>query len=107
MNLLMRNPDGSTILREFAGRSAVQDMGILAVAAGACAIAAGVWNSGREASWLLSLHGFALGGFGLIAVSPIVRGPLSFRPVSVLFAVMAVSIGAFALATARRLRPSA
>ena len=93
MNLLMRNPDGSTILREFAGRSAVQDMGILAVAAGACAIAAGVWNSGREASWLLSLHGFALGGFGLIAVSPIVRGPLSFRPVSVLFAVMAVSIG--------------
>lgn len=107
MNLLMRNPDGSTILREFAGANAVWDMGILAVAAGGCAIAVGVWNSGREASWLLSLHGFALGGFGLIAVSPIVRGPLSFRPVSVLFAVMAVSIGAFALTTARRLRSGA
>jgi uncharacterized membrane protein HdeD (DUF308 family) len=107
MNLLMRNPDGSTIMREFAGVHAVRDMGILAVAAGACAIAAGVWNSGREDSWLLSLHGFALGGFGLIAVSPIVRGPLSFRPVSVLFAVMAVSIGAYALTTARGLRPGA
>jgi hypothetical protein len=105
MNLFMRNPDGSTILREFAGRNAVWDMGILAVAAGACVIAVGVWNSGREASWLLSLYGFALGGFGLIAVSPIVRAPLSFRPVSVLFAMMAVSLGAYALATARGLGP--
>jgi uncharacterized membrane protein HdeD (DUF308 family) len=105
MNLLMRNPDGSAILREFGASNAIWDMGILAVAAGACAIAVGIWNSGREASWLLSLHGLALGGFGLIAVSPIVRGPVSFRPVSVLFALMAASIGAFALTTARRLRP--
>jgi uncharacterized membrane protein HdeD (DUF308 family) len=107
MNFLMLNPDGSTVLREFAGPHAVRDMGILAVAAGACAIAVGLWNSGRDASWLLSLHGFALGAFGLVAVSPLVRGPLSFRPVSVLFVVMAVSIGAFALSSARRLRHGA
>ena len=76
---------------------AVQDMGLLALAAGACSIAAGLWSGG----WLLSLHGLALGAFGAIAVSPLVRGPLSFRPVSLLFTVMAASIGVFALETAR------
>jgi uncharacterized membrane protein HdeD (DUF308 family) len=105
-NLLMLNPDGSLILRRFALPGAVWDMGILALAAGACAIAAGFWISGRDNSWLLSLHGLALGAFGLLAVSPLVRGPLSFRPVSLLFVVMAVSMGAFALATARTPRRS-
>ena len=104
MNLLMLNPDGSMILRRFALPGAVWDMGMLALAAGGCAIAAGLWNAGRDNSWLLSLHGFALGAFGLIAVSPLVRGPLSFRPISLLFVVMAVTIGAFALATAQTLR---
>ena len=49
----------------------------------------------------LNLRNFALGAFGLIGVSPLVRGPLSFRPVSLLFVVMAVSIGAFAVGTAQ------
>ena len=107
MNLLMRNPDTSMSLRRFARPNAVWDMGMLALAAGACAIAAGLWNSGRNNSWLLSLHGLALGAFGLIGVSPLVRGPLSFRPVSLLFVVMAVSIGAFALGTAQTPRSAA
>lgn len=55
----------------------------------------------------MSLHGLALGAFGVIAVSPLVRGPLSFRPVSLLFAVMAASIGAFALKTAQMQRRGA
>ena len=62
-NLLMMNPDGAFSVRAFALHNAVRDMGVLALAAGACAVAA------------------------------LVRGPLSFRPVSLLFAVMAVSIG--------------
>ncbi len=107
MNLLMLNPDGSLSLRRFGLPNAVWDMGMLALAAGACAIAAGVWSSGRNNSWLLSMHGLALGAFGLIGVSPLVRGPLSFRPVSLLFVVMAVGIGAFALGTARTLRSGA
>jgi uncharacterized membrane protein HdeD (DUF308 family) len=107
MNLLMLNPDASLSLRRFGLQGAVWDMGVLALAAGACAIAAGVWNSGRDNSWLLALHGLALGAFGLIGVSPLVRGPLSFRPVSLLFVIMAVSIGAFALATSQTLRSGA
>lgn len=107
MNLLMLSPNGSLSLRRFALPNAVWDMGMLALAAGACAIAAGLWSSGRDNSWLLSLHGLAMGAFGLIAVSPLVRGPLSFRPVSLLFVVMAVSIGAFTLRTAQTLRSGA
>jgi len=106
LNLLMLNPDGSLSLRSFGMPGAVWDMGVLAIAAGACAVAAGVRNSGRDNSWLLVLHGFALGAFGLIAISPLVRGPLSFRPVSLLFVVMALSIGAFALAAGRTWRGS-
>jgi len=77
----------------------VWDMCMLAVVAGACAITAGLWNSGKGNSWLLSLHGLALGAFGVIGVSPLVRRPLGFRPISVLFILMAVSLGAFALGT--------
>ena len=107
VNLLMLPSGESLSLRRFALLDAVWDMGILALAAGACAIAAGLWNSGRYNSWLLSLHGFALGAFGLISISPLVRGPLSFRPVSLLFVVMAVSVGVFALGPAHALRSGA
>jgi uncharacterized membrane protein HdeD (DUF308 family) len=102
INLLMMNP--SLVLRRFASPAAVWDMGILALVAGACAIAAGLWSVGKDHSWLLSLHGLALGAFGAIAASPLVKGPLSFRPVSLLFAVMAASIGAFAWETVQTQR---
>ena len=83
---------------------AVQDMGLLALAAGACSIAAGLWSGGRDYSWLLSLHGLAMGAFGTIIFSPLPKGTLSFRPVSLLFTVMAASIGAFALETLKAQR---
>ena len=107
MNLLMLNPDGRVSLRGFALPNTVWDMSMLALVAGVCAIVAGLWNSGRGNSWLLSLHGLALGAFGLIGVSPLVRGPLSFRPISLLFVLMAVSVGAFALRSAQTLRRGA
>jgi hypothetical protein len=78
MNLLMLNPDGSLSLRRFALMGSVGDMGLLALAAGACAIAVGLWISGRNNSWLLSLHGLALGAFGLIAVSRWSEVPSAF-----------------------------
>jgi hypothetical protein len=70
MNLLMLNP-----LANF-----IWDMSVLV--AGACAITAGLWNSGRGSSWLLSLHGLGPDAFGLIGLSPRVRRPLGFRPIS-------------------------
>jgi uncharacterized membrane protein HdeD (DUF308 family) len=84
-------------------RSNVQDLGMLALSAGACAITAAFWNSGRSSFWLLALHGLGLAAFGVIGISPLVRGPLGFRPISLLFVLMAVSAGAFSLRTAHRL----
>ena len=95
MNLVMLNMDGSAALRRFAPVSTVWDMSVLAVAAGACVIAAGLWSYGKDNSWLLALHGLALSAFGLIGLSPLVKGPLSFRPVSLLFIVMSVTIAVF------------
>lgn len=105
INLVMMNP--SLTLRRFALTTEVWDMGMLALAAGACAIAGGIWSAGKDNSWLLSLHGLALGAFGVVIVSPLVKGPLSFRPVSMLFTVTAASIGAFALETAKTRRRGA
>lgn len=100
-NLLMLNPDASLSLRGSGPPSAVWDMSVLALVAGACAIIAGLSNRGKGNSWLLSVHGLALGAFGLIGVSPLVRGPLSFRLISLLFLLMALSAGAFSLVTAQ------
>ena len=103
INLLMMNRP--LIFRSFGSSSvAVRDMGLLALSAGACAIAAGLWSAGKDHSWLLSLHGLALTAFGAILVSLLIKGPLSFRPVSLLFTVMAASIGAFALETLKAQR---
>ena len=71
LNLVMLNLDGSLALRALGTAGVVGDMSKLGVAAGACAIAAGLWNSGRECSWLLSLHGLGLPTFGLIGLSPL------------------------------------
>jgi hypothetical protein len=107
MNLLMLNPDGSLTFRRLALPNTVWDMSMLGLVAGSCAIVVGLRNSSRGSSWLLSLHGLALAAFGLIGISPLVRGPLSFRPISLLFVLMAVSVGAFALRVARTLRSGA
>lgn len=104
VHLLRLDPLGSLTLRRFAPLHAVWDIGMLALAAGTCATAAGVWSLGRYNSWLLSLHGLALGAFGMIGLSPLVRGPLGFRPVSLLFVVMSVSLGAFAFGAVQLLR---
>jgi len=100
INLLFLNP--SVGLRTFAAPDAVWDMGMLALVAGACAVAAGVWSTGKNGTWLLALHGLALAAFGAIAVSPLVKGPLSFRPISLVFLVTAASLAAFAWNLGRR-----
>jgi hypothetical protein len=77
--------------------------GKLALAAGACAIAAGIWMSMKDKSWLLVLNGLALTAYGLISVFWS-QGRFTFLPVALLFVVMAVSLGIFALASALTLR---
>lgn len=100
INLSMMNVD--LTFRTFGSPSQrFWDIGLLALAAGACAVCAGIWSAGKDYSWLLLLHGLALGAFGAIVVGPLGKGSLSFRPLSLLFTVMAASIGAFALEIAK------
>jgi len=74
----------------------------LALAAGVCAIAAGIWRSAKGISWLLVLNGLAFGTYGLI---PLVwSGPHGFRLFALLIVAMAMTFGVLALAIARALR---
>ena len=101
-NLLMQGPDGSLTLRTFVLKATVVRMGMLALAAGACTIAAGIWSSGKGKSWLLVLNGLARSALGLILL--FWTGPLGFPTVALLLVVMAMSIGILELAIALTLR---
>jgi hypothetical protein len=100
---------GGRTLTFLSWNGAVGLQGKLALAAGACAIAAGVLRSGSGKCWMLALHGLALGALGVIQFG-FVRFPVSFLSVSLLIVVMAISMGALELeigATLRRLHHAA
>ena len=78
-------------------------LGQLTIAAGACAIAAGVWRSKEGNCWLLVLNGLALGALGLIYYR-FVSFRISFLTIALLIIVMALSIGILELVIARTLR---
>ena len=102
--LLILSPDAPPILHTLAHRrSTPAHMGLVALAAGACAVAAGIWNLRKARSWLLVLSGLALGALGLMMSLGASR-PIAFRTIALAVAVMAVSIGVYELATARALR---
>ena len=78
-------------------------LGRVALAAGACTIAVGVWRSANGKSWPLVLNGVALGALGLI-LNGIVGFRISFRTIALLIIATAISIGVLELITARTLR---
>ena len=78
-------------------------LGRLALAAGVCTIAAGIWRSAKGKCWLLVLNGLALSALGLI-YNRVFGFRISFRTIALLLVVMAMSVGIFELVTARTLR---
>lgn len=78
-------------------------VGKLALAAGACTIAAGTFRSTRGTCWLLVVNGFALCALGMIQYD-LTRMRISFVTVALLIILMAVSIGILELLIARTLR---
>jgi uncharacterized membrane protein HdeD (DUF308 family) len=102
--VLMGSRDGSPILRSFIqSRDAISQLGLLALAAGVCTIAASVWNSRKDNSWLLVLNGLACSSLGLLVTLGATR-PITFRTLALVIVIMAMSIGLYELATARPLR---
>ncbi len=78
----MQRPDGSIALRTLVHRGTLFDMGRLALAAGSCTIAAGIWIFRNRKAWLLALNGLALCTLGLILL--FWRDPLAFRTIALL-----------------------
>jgi len=104
MNFFMQGPDGSVALRTFVNnRGTLMDMGMLAVAAGVCTIAAGMWSWNAGKSWPLVLNGVACCALGL-TLRGMFGSEIRFRTIALLIVVMAMSIGLHELATARTLR---
>ena len=97
--LIMYNADGPIAFP--AWRDTVVFQTSLAMAAGACTIAAGIWRSARGKSWLLVANGIAFSAYGLI---PFIWRSLSFDIFALLIVVMATAFGILALAIARELR---
>jgi uncharacterized membrane protein HdeD (DUF308 family) len=93
-------PDGPLTFHAWNGT--VVFLNRLALAAGVCTIAAGIWSYGKGKSWLLVLNGLAFGAYGLIPL--FWRGSLSFLLLARLLVVMAMSIGILEFLTARTLR---
>ena len=87
----------------FHGLTDIVFLGRVALAAGACTIAVGLWRSANGKSWPLVLNGVALGALGLI-LNGIVGFRISFRTIALLIIVTAISIGVLELITARTLR---
>ena len=102
--VLMGSRDGSPILRTFIhSRDAILQLGLLALAAGICTIAASVWSSRKDNSWLLVLNGLACSSLGLLVTLGASRS-ITFRTIALVIFIMAMSIGLYELATARTLR---
>jgi uncharacterized membrane protein HdeD (DUF308 family) len=101
MTFLMLSSAESLTLREFALKGMVVFLGILALAAGACTIAAGIWNATHGQWWLLVLDGLAVCAAGLILI---LANSISFRMVTQLLVVLAMLIGIVELSAARMLR---
>lgn len=99
--LIMQSQDGP--LTFHAWRGTIMVLGTLILAAGVCAIAAGIWRSAKGKCWLLVLNGLALSVLGAI-YDFLVRFRVSFLTVALLIVLMAVSIGVLELLSALILR---
>jgi uncharacterized membrane protein HdeD (DUF308 family) len=102
--LFWLSPDGWLTLRSFVSpRGMVPILGTVALAAGACTIAAAIWSASKGISWFLALNGLACSALGLSIDLGATR-PVGFRTIALLIVVMALSVGVYELVIARTLR---
>jgi hypothetical protein len=87
---IMQGADGPLTFDSW--HSTIMLLGKLAMAAGACTIAAGILRSTNGKCWLLVLNGVALGALGLIQYG-FTGLRISFLTVALLVILMAMSMG--------------
>jgi uncharacterized membrane protein HdeD (DUF308 family) len=104
MILFIWSPDGLMTLHTFAhSRSSIEQLGLVALTAGVCTVAAGIWNARKANSWLLMLNGLGCSALGIMVALGSTR-PITFRSLALVIAVMAVSIGVYEVVAAQTLR---
>jgi hypothetical protein len=104
MILFIWSPDGLLTLRAFAhSRSSIEQLGLVALAAGVFTLAAGISNVREANSWLLVLNGLACCALGIMVALGATR-PITFRSIALAIVVMAVSIGLYEWVSAQTLR---
>jgi uncharacterized membrane protein HdeD (DUF308 family) len=104
MILFIWSPDGFRTLHTFAHyRSSIEQLGLVALAAGVCTVATGIWNAREANSWLLVLNGLACSALGTMVALGASR-PVTFRSMALVIVVMALSIGLYELVAAKTLR---
>jgi len=103
MILFIWSPNGFRTLHTFAHyRSSIEQLGLVALPAGVCTVATGIWNAREANSWLLVLNGLACSALGTVVVLGASR-QITFRSIAIAIVVMAVSIGLYELVTAKTL----
>ena len=104
MNFFMQLPDGSLAFRTFVSyRMTIEQMGMLALAAGVCMIAATVSTFKGSRVWLLLPHGLACSTLGLIFI--FWTGRLAFRTIALLLVMMALSGAIYGFTATRKGEP--
>lgn len=101
ITFMMRSSVQTFTLREFATRGSVIFLGMLALAAGACTIAAGIWTATRHKWWLLVVDGLAVSAVGFTLI---LSDRITFHLVANLLVALAMAVGVSELITARMLR---
>ena len=99
--LIVQDLDGPLTFDAWKGPAVY--LGKLALGAGACTIAAGIWRPAKGKCWLLVLNGLALSALGLI-YNWVFGFRVSFLTIALLLVVMSMSIGILEFAIARTLR---
>jgi hypothetical protein len=88
-------------LREFATRGMTVFLGLLALSAGVCTIAAGVWSLREGKSWLVAVDGLCVSAAGVVLVW---SDRIVFSAVAFALVALAIMIGIVELGAARSLR---
>ncbi len=101
MTFLMRSSAETLTLREFALKGMVVFLGILALTAGVCTVAAGLWRAASGKWWLLVVDGVAVSAAGVAAI---LASSFTFDTLMYIVVLLAAAIGFVELATARTLR---
>jgi uncharacterized membrane protein HdeD (DUF308 family) len=101
MTFMMRSSAETFTLREFAMKGMVIFLGMLALTAGACTVAAGIWRASTGKWWLLVADGVIVSAAGLALI---LATSFTLETVIYILVVLAAAIGFVELLIARGLR---